>query len=103
MTRASARDAGDEPRTAGGGALAARGSAPRVAAIGTRVTIRRGILMSDVWIVGEDEADPSRGRIASTAPLALALEGAAAGEVVELEAGGRAEEIRVLAVLPGDA
>ena len=74
---------------------------PREAGFGTRVTIRRGILMSDVWIVGEDEADPARGRIAWTAPLARALEGATRGEVVELEAGGRTEEIRVLAVHRG--
>ena len=75
---------------------------PRFAGFGTRVTIRRGILMSDLWIVGEDEADPSRGRIAWTAPLARALEGAEKGDVVELDAGGRVEEIRVLAVSRGD-
>jgi transcription elongation GreA/GreB family factor len=68
------------------------------AGLGTRVTIRRGILMSDVWIVGEDEADPRTGRIACTAPLARALEGAERGDVVEIEAGGRVEEVRVLAV-----
>lgn len=75
---------------------------PQEAGFGTRVTIRRGILMSDVRIVGEDEADPSRGRIAWTAPLARALEGAERGDVVELEAGGRVEEIRVLAVAPAE-
>ena len=75
---------------------------PRHAGFGTRVTIRRGILMSDVWIVGEDEADPARRRIAWTAPLARALEGAERGDVVELEAGGRTEEIRVLAVRGAD-
>ena len=75
---------------------------PREAGFGTRVTIRRGILMSDVWIVGEDEADPAHGRIAWTAPLARALDGAERGDVVELEAGGRIEEIRVLAVHPGE-
>ena len=76
---------------------------PRAAGFGTRVTIRRGILMSDVTIVGEDEADPAKGLIAWTAPLARALEGAERGEVVELEAGGRIEEIRVFAVSAGDA
>lgn len=74
----------------------------REAGFGTRVTIRRGILMSDIRIVGEDEADPSTGRIAWTAPLARALQGAERGDVVELEAGGRIEEIRVLAVAPGE-
>lgn len=75
---------------------------PVAAGFGSRVTIRRGILMSDVWIVGEDEADPAHGRIAWTSPLARALEGAERGEVVELEAGGRTEEVRVLAVAAGE-
>jgi transcription elongation GreA/GreB family factor len=75
---------------------------PTEAGFGTRVTIRRGILMSDLLIVGEDEADPSKGRIAWTAPLARALEGAERGDVVELEAGGRIEEIRVFAVAAGE-
>jgi transcription elongation GreA/GreB family factor len=75
---------------------------PEHAGFGTRVTIRRGILMSDIWIVGEDEADPAHRRIAWTAPLARALEGAERGDVVELEAGARTEEVRVLAVHSGD-
>lgn len=77
---------------------------PRPAAVGfgTRVTIRRGIVMSDVRIVGEDEADPAHGRVAWTAPLARALDGAEKGEVVELEAGGRTEEVVVLAVAAGE-
>jgi transcription elongation GreA/GreB family factor len=75
---------------------------PSEAGFGTRVTIRRGILMSDLLIVGEDEAEPSNGRIAWTAPLARALEGAERGDIVELEAGGRTEEIRVLAVARGE-
>jgi transcription elongation GreA/GreB family factor len=83
--------------------LVATDPEPRAVAFGTRATIRRGILMSDIWIVGEDEADPANGRIAWTAPLARALHGAERGEVVELEAGGRTEELRVFAVHPGDA
>jgi transcription elongation GreA/GreB family factor len=75
---------------------------PREAGFGTRVTIRRGIVMSDLLIVGEDEADPGSGRIAWTAPLARALDGAERGDVVELEAGGRIEEIHVFAVGPGE-
>ena len=75
--------------------------APASVAFGTRVTVRRGILMSDLWIVGEDEAEPGRGRIAWTAPLARALEGAEQGDVVELDVGGRIEEVRVLAVRSG--
>ena len=71
---------------------------PRAIGIGTAATIRRGVLVSEVMIVGEDEADPGRGMIAWTAPLARALEGAERGDVIELEAGGRIEEIHVVAV-----
>ena len=70
--------------------------------LGSRVTIRRGILMSDVSIVSAVEADVSKSRIAWDSPLARALEGAVRGDVVELEAGGRVEEVRVLAVTRGD-
>ncbi len=64
--------------------------------------MRRGSVTSTVTIVGEDEADPSAGLIAWTAPLARALEGAEPDESVELDAGGRHETITVLSVAPGD-
>jgi hypothetical protein len=70
------------------------------AACGTRVTVRRGILVSDYWIVADEEADPSIGRIAVGSGLARALVGAGVGEAVEYHVGGRTEEIRVLAVRP---
>ncbi|MEO8927360.1 MAG: GreA/GreB family elongation factor [Caulobacteraceae bacterium] len=76
--------------------------APRAVAFGARATIRRGGSQSQIAIVGEDEADPPAGLIAWTAPLARALDGAEAGDVVEFEAGGRVEEIEVVAVGPGD-
>ena len=70
---------------------------------GSTVTIRRDDGRRQTFrIVGEDEADPAKGRIAWTAPLARALEGAERGDVVELEAGGRVEEVRVLAVGRGE-
>jgi transcription elongation GreA/GreB family factor len=72
------------------------------AGIGARVTIRRGVLLSKVTIVAEDEADPGRGRIASTAPLACALDGARRGDVIEIEAGGRTEQVFVVAVERGE-
>jgi hypothetical protein len=50
----------------------------RVVGFGSRATNRRAAVMSDVTIVGEDEADPPTGLIAWTAPLARALEGAEA-------------------------
>jgi transcription elongation GreA/GreB family factor len=75
-------------------------AAPEVVGLGTRVTIQRGSVDSVVTIVGEDESDPPNGRIAWTAPLARALAGAAAGDVVELAtAGGR--EPNVVVALSG--
>lgn len=71
-----------------------------VVCTGSRVTVRRGILVSDYWIVTDDEADPRRGRIAAASGLGRALIGARVGEAVEYHAGGRIEEIRVLAVRP---
>ena len=65
---------------------------------GVRVKIRRGGRVSEICIVGEDEAEPSAGLIAWTAPLARALQGAQAGETVDLEAGGRVEPVTVVAI-----
>jgi transcription elongation GreA/GreB family factor len=65
---------------------------------GALVTIRRGGTTSAVEIVGEDEADPAAGRIAWTSPLARALDEAEAGDIVELDAGGRIKQIAVVAV-----
>lgn len=49
-------------------------------------------------IVGDDEADPVRGLIAFSAPLARALMDAEAGEILPF--GGREDAIAVLAVCP---
>jgi transcription elongation GreA/GreB family factor len=76
---------------------------PGTVGFGSRVTIRRGKALSAVTIVGEDEADPSTGLIAWTAPLARALEGAGPGDVVELQAGGRLRPITVVAVVAAGA
>ena len=76
---------------------------PGAVSFGTRVTIRRGAVTSDIIIVGEDEADPPAGLIAWTAPLARALEGAEPGEIVEFEAGRHLEPITVVAVAAGPA
>jgi transcription elongation GreA/GreB family factor len=45
-------------------------------------------------IVGEDEADPSKGTISHASPLARALFGKAAGEVITI-AGGEAEILEI--------
>lgn len=49
-------------------------------------------------IVGEDEADPARGRIAWVAPLAHAVLGAHAGEVVTWERPGGAIDLEILEI-----
>jgi len=75
--------------------------APQIVGFGCRVTIQRGAATPTITIVGEDEADPAAGAIAWTAPLAQALEGAEANDVVELDAGGRRETINVVSIAPG--
>ncbi|TCM22160.1 GreA/GreB family transcription elongation factor [Novosphingobium sp. PhB165] len=51
----------------------------------------------DVRIVGHDEADPAKGDLAFTAPLARALLGAEAGEFVDFN--GQDEAIEVIELL----
>jgi hypothetical protein len=46
---------------------------PSTVEFGVRATISRGGRVHEIYIVGEDEADPSAGLIAWTAPLARAL------------------------------
>jgi transcription elongation GreA/GreB family factor len=56
-----------------------------------------------VIITGEDEADPTSGRIAYTAPVARALIGAEPGSSVTLSLGDRRVELEVVAVdIPPD-
>jgi transcription elongation GreA/GreB family factor len=74
---------------------------PVAVSFGTVVEIRRGGKAVRLQIVGEDEADPSAGRIAWTSPLAMALDGAEPGELIEFEAGGRGEMIEVILVTRG--
>jgi transcription elongation GreA/GreB family factor len=76
--------------------------APDVVGFGTRVTFRRGAATPTIAIVGEDEADPPNGLIAWTAPLACALDGAEAGDVVEFGQSAQREAIAVLAIEPYD-
>ena len=74
--------------------------APATAGFATRVMIRRGGALSEIAIVGEDEADPATGKIAWTSPLARAIDGAEPGETAELAAGGRTEMVGIVAVAP---
>jgi transcription elongation GreA/GreB family factor len=77
-----------------------RAIAPTAVEFGTAVSIRRRGKASILRIVGEDEADPGAGLLAWTSPLARALMTAEVGDVVEFEAGGRAEKIEVLSIGP---
>jgi transcription elongation GreA/GreB family factor len=71
---------------------------PQKVAFGTHVTIERHGATSRIQIVGEDEADPAHGRIGWTAPLARAIDGAQAGETVDLEIGGREESVKIIEI-----
>ncbi|MGH6696637.1 GreA/GreB family elongation factor [Sphingopyxis sp.] len=53
--------------------------------IGSRVTYQLNKAEKTITIVGGDEADPARGHIAFSAPLARALMGAEADESVEYQ------------------
>lgn len=64
--------------------------------IGSRVTYQLNKAEKTITIVGGDEADPARGHIAFSAPLARALMGAEAGESVEYQ--DREDAIAILAV-----
>jgi len=66
---------------------------------GSEVTIRRHDGPPETFeIVGEDEADPSHGRISYVSPIADALMGAREGETVEVPNRKPPLEIEVLAV-----
>jgi transcription elongation GreA/GreB family factor len=63
---------------------------------GSRVSFRHNGALRSIDIVGDDEADPSAGRISFSAPLARALIGACAGDRVDFA--GRAEALEIVAV-----
>ncbi|MDD2867769.1 GreA/GreB family elongation factor [Neomegalonema sp.] len=67
---------------------------------GTEVVVRRPEGLQTLRIVGEDEADPLRGLLAWTSPLARALDEAEPGEIVDFEAGGRTTPLEILSVRP---
>ncbi|MBA17141.1 MAG: nucleoside-diphosphate kinase [Sphingomonas sp.] len=69
---------------------------PGEAGIGSLVTVRRDGRTQRFRIVGHDEADPAAELLAFTAPLARAVMGAMAGELVDF--GGRPESVEILSV-----
>ncbi|MDT7953982.1 MAG: GreA/GreB family elongation factor [Acetobacteraceae bacterium] len=58
--------------------------APQEVAFGAVVTVRRDGTALRYRIVGEDEADPAKGLLSWTSPLAKALLGTRIGETVEV-------------------
>jgi transcription elongation GreA/GreB family factor len=64
--------------------------------IGTRVTFRMNGKERTLGIVGDDEADPANSLISYSAPLARALMGAEAGEMLDFS--GKDGAIEVLAI-----
>ena len=67
-------------------------------AFGSRVTYRLNGTEKRIDIVGDDEAEPTVGRIAFTAPLARAMMDAEVGEAIDF--GGRSGAIRIIAIAP---
>jgi transcription elongation GreA/GreB family factor len=68
--------------------VALASGAPDEVAFGTKVTIRQGGTTTSYRIIGEDEADPPKGLLSWTSPLAEVLMGARVGDVVERLTGG---------------
>jgi transcription elongation GreA/GreB family factor len=67
-------------------------------AFGSRVTYRLNGAEKRIDIVGDDEADPTAGRIAFSAPLARAMMDAEEGEAVDF--GGKSGAIEIVAIAP---
>jgi transcription elongation GreA/GreB family factor len=67
-------------------------------AFGSRVAFRLNGQTRQIDIVGDDEAEPTAGRLAFSAPLARAMMGAYDGERVDF--GGKAGAIEVLSTGP---
>ena len=75
-----------------------RQSTPGEVVFGVMVVMRRGGTASRFRIVGEDEADPPRALLSWTSPLAGALMGAHAGDIVD--PGGGREPVLIEAIEP---
>jgi transcription elongation GreA/GreB family factor len=67
--------------------------------IGSRVRFNLRGAEQQIHITGFDEADPTEGRIAFSAPLARALLGGSAGELLDFA--GEEEAIEIVEVLTG--
>ena len=63
---------------------------------GARVSFRHRGAVRTIDIVGDDEADPSAGRIAFSAPIARAMMGSVVGDMVDF--GGQDDAIEILEI-----
>ena len=63
---------------------------------GSRVTFKLNKAKREIRIVGEDEADPTAGLLGLQAPLAQALIGASAGDLVPFN--GKEDAIEIVAI-----
>ena len=88
-------------RTRASSAIIAPDATAQTVAFGTRVTFQIDGVTRTIAIVGSDEAVAFADHVPFTAPLARAMMGAAAGEVVDFN--GQAEAIRVVAIAAIDA
>ncbi|HEX7857202.1 MAG TPA: GreA/GreB family elongation factor [Sphingobium sp.] len=70
--------------------------------IGCTVTCRHNGKERQIGIVGDDEAEPTAGLIAFSAPLARAMMGAEEGEILPFGGKDQAIEILGIAVTPGN-
>ena len=71
---------------------------PDEVGFGSRVAFRHKGALRRIDIVGDDEADPSAGRISFSAPLARALMGACIGDFVDFA--GQTGAIEILEIAP---
>jgi len=67
---------------------------------GSRVTVDEAGEEKTLEIVGVDEADPARGKIAFLAPLAKALLGRELGDTVSVTTPGKVRTLEVVAIEP---
>jgi len=67
-------------------------------AFGCSVTLRHNGKLRSVTLVGDDEADPAAGLVSFSSPLARAIIGTEAGEMVDFA--GKADAIAIVAIAP---
>jgi len=91
-------------RIGGAQLVAPQAGKPDVVRFGVRVGVRGPDGETRHYtLVGVDEANAAEGRLAFTAPLARALLGRTAGDVVPVRANKTEEEVEIVDIAPDDA